>query len=942
MTPERREQIESLYEAASRTQPDDRTSLLEQADPEVRREVEWRLAQDGPMLDRPAAEHPPERTAAMPAAGDRLGRYEIENSLGAGGMGEVFRARDTRLNRTVALKVSKTRFSERFEREARAIAALNHPNICQLYDVSHHGGVDFLVMEYLEGETLSTRLKKGPLPLEQVIGYGMEIAAALDLAHREGVTHRDLKPGNIMLTKPGAKLLDFGLAKWKHSTSVPEVPLSQIPTQTAPLTAPGTILGTLPYMAPEQLEGKEADARSDIFALGAVLYEMATGKRAFGASSQASLMAEILQSDPPPIRSLQPMMPAPLERLVRTCLAKDPDQRVQSAHDVKLELEWVRESPLEAQNSFAPAGSRRTLSWALLGATVLALALFAWLRGAGARSAAEVNPVRFEVPLPKGASRFTSTFPFSPDSRKLAFAAAGADGISRIWIRDLDSLEAHVLTGTESAGALLIWSPDSREIAFESGGKLLKIDISGGFPKTLCTLDRVVLSGAWSKEGVILFGGVGGPVMQLPADGGVPMAVTSLDTEHGDVAHLNPYFLPDGRHFLYVRESNTSRDISVASLDAKPSEQDSRRLIQGAFGPMYIPSTGSGPGQLLFVRGTTLTAQRFDPGRLTLSGEPIRALDAPVDHLTDSCLCSIASNGMLAYRSPANLQTQLTWFDERGNRLATVGPPGSYESLALSPDGSRALVSAREAVSNPSLWVFDTSRDNAGTPLTSDPATAYGNGGAWSPDGRSIIFNVGHSGAVPDLYRRTLDGAGDGTLLLHSARVKHSLSWSSDDFLLFNVLGKGFELWALPVKEPANAVPLLQGGPSYVNAQFSPDGRWIAYASNESSRAEIYVRSFSKGRLGEGGRISRNGGAGPKWGRDGKLYYLGLEGKLMALKLSLGSGVEAGPASELFAAPRTAEWAPAPDGKKFLFLVPQPHQDTPLTLVLNWQAGLKQ
>ena len=382
----------------------------------------------------------------------------------------------------------------------------------------------------------------------------------------------------------------------------------------------------------------------------------------------------------------------------------------------------------------------------------------------------------------------------------MAFAAAGSDGIARIWIRDLESLEMKALLGTESVGTLLVWSPDGRSIAFNSGGKLLKIDISGGFPKAICNLDRLVLSGAWSKDGVILFGGVGGPLMRVMAEGGSPAAVTALDTAHGDVAHLSPSFLPDRRHFLYVRERNTTRDISVASLDAKPSEQDSRSLIEGGIGPIFIPSPASDSGQLLFVFGTALTAQRFDAKRLTLSGDPIRVLDAPVEHYVDSCLCSVANNGMLAYRTPANPQNQLTWFDEKGVQLATMGPPGSYESLSLSPDGSRALVSKREPSSNPSLWLIDTLEDGLGTPLTSNPSTGYGNGGAWSPDGKSIIFNVGHSDAVADLYGRPLDGAGEGALLVHSGKVKHALSWSSEDVLLFNVLGNGAELWALRVE----------------------------------------------------------------------------------------------------------------------------------------------
>ena len=906
MTPERWRQIEDLYNSAR----DHGSGVLANADPDIRREVEALLAQEsgGRILDRPASDLLSSATQTLVTAGSQLGPYTIEALLGQGGMGKVFRAKDMRLGRNVAIKVSHEKFTDRFEREARAIAALNHPNICTLYDV----GPNYLVMELVEGETLAARLKRGKLGIEATIQYGAQIAGALAAAHAKGIVHRDLKPGNVMITKTSVKVLDFGLAK---------------STQDETLTVANAVMGTPAYMAPEQKEGKACDARTDIYALGLVLTEMATGTR--------SQPGERPQLD---------SLPEKLAHVVKACSAEDPDNRLQSAQDVKLELEWIRDAgpePAEPGGAAPAPHWHRALPWALF-AAALALAAFAWLRGAGAQNAAEAEPIRFEIPLPKELTRFTALFALSPDGRKLAFVAAGSDGIPRIWIRDLGSLEMRPLGGAESVGAVLVWSPDGRSIAFDSGGKLLKIDVAGGFAKALCNLDRVVLSGAWSKDGVILFGGVGGPVMRVSADGGVPTPVTALDTAHGDVAHLNPYFLPDGRHFLYVRESNTSEDISVASLDAKPAEQDSRRLIEGGVvGPMYLPSPGSDSGELLFLRATALMAQRFDARLLTLSGDPVRVLDAPVGPFADSGLYSVANNGTLAYRSPGNPLSQLTWFDEKGKPLTTVGPPGLYNSLALSPDGTRALVSKNEPSSNPSLWLIDTSRDDPGTPLASDPSTGYGNGGAWSPDGRSMIFNVGHAGEMADLYERPIDGAGDGTVLVHSGKVKHALSWSKDGFLLFNVLGKGVELWAVPVKEPKNAVPLLQGGPNYLDAQFSPDGRWVAYESNESSRPEVYVKSFSVGHLGEGLRVSPNGGLSPRWGRDGTLYYIGLDYRLMTMKLTLGTAVQAGAPTALFPAPHTGSWAPSPDGKRFLFLVPQQQRDTPLTVVLNWQAGLK-
>ena len=507
-------------------------------------------------------------------------------------------------------------------------------------------------------------------------------------------------------------------------------------------------------MAPEQLEGREADARTDIFAFGAVLYEMATGRRAFAGTSQASLMAKILESDPAPMRSLQPMTPASLERLVRACLAKDPDKRLQSAQDAKVGLEWIRDAAGSPRNRAArlEAGAPRCrgrysawLCWHSLA--------FVWLRGAGARNTAETGPMQFEIPLPNELTRLTASFALSPDGRKLAFAAVGADGTPRIWIRELDSLEMHPLAGTDAVGRLLIWSPDSRSVAFDSGGNLRTIDIGGGIPRTLCKLDRVVQSGSWNKDGVILFGGVGEPLMRVSADGGVPTAVTVLDTEHGDVAHVDPYFLPDGRHFFYVRESGTSEDISVGSLDAKPGEQDSRRLLQGgAFSPTYVPSRGGDDGELLFVRGTALMAQRFDARRLTLSGDPVRVVDQPVGSVADSGFYAV-NDVALVHRTPSSSESQLTWFDETGKGLTTVGPGGAWGSLRLSPDGTRALVTKGVPSSNLSLWSIDMSR-GVPTPLAKDPTTGYIQSGLF-PRRTQHDLQCGPRGSTAGLVRET-------------------------------------------------------------------------------------------------------------------------------------------------------------------------------------------
>jgi eukaryotic-like serine/threonine-protein kinase len=932
MQPKRQKKIEDLFHRALAHNPEQREAFLKLAcdgDHELLEEVRLLMEQDSPTLTLPP---PSPHHGRSLEPGTRLGPYEILDRLGEGGMGEVYRAMDTRLGRMVAVKTTKEMFSQRFEREARAIAALNHPHICTLYDV----GPNYLVMELVEGETLS-RLNHGRLSVGQAIEYGVQIASALAVAHSKGIVHRDLKPGNIMVTKSGVKVLDFGLAKWKQDP-LTAGSVAQVPAED-PLTLHGTVLGTLPYMSPEQLEGKEVDARSDIFAFGAVLFEMVTGRRPFEGTSSAGLMAKILEADPPPLGSLQPLAPAALDRLVRRCLVKDRTDRFQSAQDVKLALTWIRDEAEEPRRAGAHAeeGWRRAIPWGLFAAAALAFGVVAWLRGTDARGEAQEAPSRFEVPLPKELARFTASISLSPDGRKLGFAAVGSDGTSRLWIRDLDSLNVHPLAGTESVGSLLVWSPDSKFIAFDSSGTLKRIDVAGGPAKTLCRLDRVIFSGSWGKSGAILYGGVGGPIMRVPEGGGDPAPVTALDSTHGDVAHTNPRFLEDEEHFLYLRDTATDGQISVGSLNAKPEEQDPRRLIEGVHGPNYIPSLSGGAGRLLFIRGLTLMSQSFDSGQLLLSGEPAPVIDAPIGPFLDTGLYAVANNGTLVYRSLGNPQSQLTWLDDKGAVLSKVGAPGVYSSLALSPDSKQALVSKTEATGRHTVWLVDTASGTT-TPLANDPSMDYP-GGVWSPNQRSIIFGLVRSGQMANLYRRPINGTSSPEELLTSDRWKTPLSWSPDDFLLFGVAGNGHELWTLSLKEPKTATPLLRGAANYKDGQLSRDGKWLAYESDESSRDEIYVRSFSGGQLGEGKRVSLNGGSGPRWGDDNRLYYVGLDNNLMTLKLTLRAGVEAETPTVMFPAPHAPSWAPAANGKRFLFLAPEQQQDTPIVVVLNrWAA----
>jgi len=971
VTPERWQEVKKVLAAALEKAPSERAAYLDRAcaDLSMRREVESLILAhergDSAFLEGAVAES---GSGDFLKSGARLGSYEILARIGAGGMGEVYRARDTRLNRIVAIKILPPHLAgsfesrDRFEREARTIGNLNHPHICTLYDVGHQGDVDYLVMEFIEGETLSSRLLKGPLPLDQMLTYAIQIADALDKAHRKGVTHRDLKPGNIMLTKTGAKLLDFGLAKLKQAASPAGVPLSQLPTVQDPITAQGAIVGTLQYMAPEQLEGKETDARTDIFAFGAVVYEMATGKRAFDGKSNASTIAKILEVDPPPISSLQPMTPATLDRLVKACLAKDPDNRLQSAQDAKLDLQWIRDAAGEPAASLIPArvpGWRRMLPWSAAGVAIAAaVALVSlWSRHP---SSAPSDAVRFQIAIPATPPlRTTGLFALSPDGRQLAFVATSADGVPRIWTRSLNSLEMQPLAGTESVGTLLFWSPDSRFIAFDAGGTLQKIDVAGGSPVAVCALDKTGVGGAWNGDGVILFGQFGGVVMQVSAAGGAPVPLTALDASHGDIAHVDPSFLPDGRHFLYYRDAGTTGYISVGSLDAKPAQQDPRRLVEANSAALYVSSSSTDSGNLLFVsrNGSTLTAQPFDARRLATSGDPTRVVEHSLGLFLDAGTFSVSTNGTLVYQSVGAVKSQPAWFDAQGKLLSKVSDPGLYGGLALSPDGARALVSRSSLPDqHGSLWLLDTSRGTS-TRLDLDPSTENRTG-AWSADGRNIIFGSSRQGTMMDIYEKPTSGAADIESLVASDEWKVPSSVSPDGrFLLYDSTGPGTkdDLWVLPLGGRQKPVPFLRTPFEEVGARFSPDGRWVAYQSDESGRFEVYVRPFSpdapeEAASGSGDKflVSTNGGSSPFWRQDGKeLYYLDSDRKVMAVGVTTRPAFRTGVPKFLFQSPlqfdQTEEtfWSPSPDGKRFLFLVPEMQGQTPFTVVLNWQSALK-
>jgi Tol biopolymer transport system component len=880
---------------------------------------------------------------AMPlAAGTNLGPYEILSPAGAGGMGEVYRARDTRLDRIVAVKVlaehlaTNPEFRQRFEREARAASSLNHPHICTLHDIGRHEGVDYLVMEYLEGESLAARLANGPLAPDQALRYAIEIADALDKAHRQGLVHRDLKPGNIMLTKSGSKLLDFGLAKASAAAAAAEG-LTATLKPSEPLTSAGAVIGTFQYMSPEQLEGREADTRSDIFAFGAVLYEMYTGRKAFAGKTQASVIAAVLAGSP------QPLSPPVLDRIVRVCLAKDPDERWQSMHDLKRELEWMRMAPeptVQAQPR--PAGRRIWIaSTAVLLLAVIALA-FVYFRSIGPAP----ETVRFFVTPPEK-SIFGESMAISPDGKRLVFSASGADGRNMIWLRPLNALAAQPLTGTEE-GTFPFWSADGRSIGFHALNKIKKIDSFGGPAQTLCE-SPVARGATWNRDGIILFTpDATTPLYRLSADGGVPVPATELDRAAGETSHRWPQFLPDGRHFIYWARG-TSQDNEAVYVGTLGSAKRTR-LVRTAYLAQFTRATASGNAYLLFLRERSLMAQRFDLGSFQLVGEP-RTVAQQIGTTSGApgfAFFSVSDNGVLCYRAGGELDIQLVWFDRAGKRLATVGPNGAAHPT-LSPDEKRvAMIRPDPQISSTDVWVLDLAR---GTPtrLTFDPGMDYLP--LWSPDGSHIVFSANRK-ANSDLYQKLSSGAGSEQLLLKTEDVKFPTDWSRDGrFLVYERLEvkTKWDLWVLPMTGDRKPFPFLQTEFTETQGRLSPDSRWMAYTSNESGTSEVYVQPFPAS--GAKWQVSVNGGMQPKWRRDGKeLFYLAADRKLMAVEVNAGAVFESGIPKPLFDT-RIGTSNPlylfnqydvTGDGQRFLVAsTPNEATSAPIAVVMNWAAELK-
>jgi len=863
------------------------------------------------------------------AAGTRLGPYEILALLGAGGMGEVYRARDTRLDRTVAVKVLSPQLlgnsdrKERFEREARAISSLSHPHICALYDVGQQDGTEYLVMEYLDGETLARRLMWGPLPYDLLLSHAVQIADALDQAHEHRLAHRDLKPGNIMLTKTGAKLLDFGLAKALPRASSPSLE----PRAKETLTEAGKIVGTYEYMSPEQLQGKEADARSDIFAFGAVLYEMATGKRPFPGESPIAVASAILEKEPEALGSLRPPL---FERVVRLCLAKDPAARWQSARDLKRQLEWIREG-IGQEARVVRAGRRQAIAWAVAIASLALLAALVMGRG---RAPEAGQTHRTSVLPPPGVSFAPFNFALSPDGTRLAFVGIGPDGQDSLWVRSLDARVAQELKETLHSESPF-WAPDSRRLGFFADERLKVVDTISGAVQVLCDapLGR---GGSWNRTGTIVFGSVGGPLLSVSDRGGAPKPATPVDPEAAK-AHRWPSFLPDGRRFLYFQDWGTAggprpNGIYVGSLDGGEPKLISKDLS----GSVFFAS-----GHLLYLQNGSLMAQPFDPERLELIGSAVTVFNRELekDEAFSRANLSLSESGVAIFQALSDAASELVWFDRSGRETDRISQSG-LSDLELSPDG-RFLAATSDDGRNgrTTIRILDLSR-GVSTQLTIGGQEMIPK---WSPDGTRIAYRSG-MGPRYALAQVPVDGSAEAEVLIEGPKMLPNDYTPDGRGLLYMKLDKVLSQVSLYDFGQRTSEDLFPGA----EVQISPDGRWLAGVINprKGRGLQFAVQPFPG--PGQPVPISKEFGAQPRWSRDGKrLFFIAPDRKLMEVEIDVrGDRLLPSAPRPLFqtriVAPKLVlfQYDATADGNRFLINSLKP--DAPLTLVTNWPRALSQ
>jgi Tol biopolymer transport system component len=868
-------------------------------------------------------------------------------------MGEVYRARDPRLGRDVAIKVLAPAFSgnadrlSRFEQEARAAAALNHPNILAVFDIGQDAGAPYIVSELLEGETLRAHFKAGLLPVGKAVGYAVQITRGLAAAHEKGIVHRDLKPDNIFITNAGrVKILDFGLAKLNEPE--PKDGVGSIVPTIPPATEPGTVLGTLGYMSPEQVRGIPADHRSDIFSFGAILYEMLSGQPAFQRETAADTMAAILKEQPaglPKERHIPPIV----ARSVNRCLEKVPTLRFQSTEDLVFTLAGALSEDADiGMPAAAPSTTRKRggIIWALAAAAV-ALAVAVAAAAMLLRRGTDLPlPVKFNVPPPANVEQTVQTdqsIKISPDGTRLAFVAAASDGVRRLWVRPLNSLEAFPVIDTDGA-TQPFWSADGGSLGFFAGGQLKRTDVTGAGVTTICAALQA-RGGAWNGADVIVFSS-GGELHRVRATGGASSLLNAANARREGATLAYPAFLPDGRHLLYLDTGNGG--VGEAAIYGAALDASDRTLVLRAAESNALYAGG----YLFFIRDTKLVAQPFDAVRLKLGGEAVPVAERVQQSLIGAPSAAFSvSDRVLAYRTGVGVRgfpMQLNWFDRTGKVIGTVGDRADYSDLELSPDGTRAAVSEQDPGTGRDIWIFDLAR-GIPTRFTSDPADEFSS--VWSPDGNQIIFSSRRKGHF-DLYQKASSGAGATEDVLVDDRDKWPMSWSSDGrFLVYTTgtvsAGVLPSLSALPLVGERKPFPVLTDAQfSQFPGQLSPDGHWIAYGSNESGQTEVYVTSFP-GATGKW-RVSTAGGSWPRWRRDGKeIFFLSLDNaKLMAAEVdSRGTQFSVGTEHALFA----ARWRPgarysydvAPDGRILGATLIEPPTPAPATLVVNWLTELK-